>query len=78
MSDMSRMGRGELEAELHKWRTGHHLGAMQEDLNAMQARAVEAEAKLDEIERALDVFDGDGYSAMELSSAIYRALKGKP
>ena len=34
------------ERELHQWRNGHHLGGMLEDLNAMQGRAVDAEAKL--------------------------------
>ena len=35
------------QAELHTWRNGHQLGGMMEDMNAMQGRAVDAEAKLD-------------------------------
>jgi chromosome segregation ATPase len=45
----------ESESELHKWRNGRQLGAMQEDLNAMQARAVEAEARVAELERDRDL-----------------------
>ena len=54
MSDLSKMGRHELEAELHKWRTGRQLGGMQEDLNAMQARAVEAEARVAVLSGVID------------------------
>jgi hypothetical protein len=65
------------EKELHQWRNGHQLGGMMEDLNAMQARAVGAEAKLERIEAILDAYGCDTVSDTELVSSVYRALKGK-